>query len=710
VLAAEHLRKAGVKTLVVGFSGDVSGGDPAVANDNVAHAGGTDADNDGKSPYAYTATSEDQLIEAVQKAIYDAARGSYSTSPATTANGLPSSSGITKAKFVLDSRVDYPAWKGHLVAYSVPEDPDDAPSVMWDAAAQLAQNDWWERRVYVGEKGTATPVKIDIDQSTHVVKNAATLYSMGLGASAQEASDIVHWMLGDPAFKNPAVLGAIVNSTPIEVSQPNPPEEQPGAKAFKDKFKAKPRPNLTYVGSDDGMLHAFFTEETTLGSAVYEAGDEAFAFIPKDMLGHITRLFVQGGQSPDPDRHLFGLASSPKAKDMCVKDCADKENAAWGTLLAMPEGFGGNRSFYLDVTEPATDLGISDPPVKVLWQTDQVLDAPKYDAALGLTMSVPAFLYNMTDNKDDYRVIFTSGYQSNAGKAEQGRRLVVAKAWNGAVVDTQLAISTAACLSPKLPTLLTDVATARDFRKDQQMKTLGTYFGDDWGTLWRYTTSGTIAPHSAFGCASPLHFAPAVTQLDGNGAGVQAGDVYIAQVTNSSLDPDTVDSAVPSQIVIMKDQADAAGAMTKATLDLRLTAGKDICAVMDDKGGCSLALPKEARPAATPTALLRSDSSGFALFSLWYVPAKAGCGKGTSYLIVHEVKNDATTQKFGLAAADEPVLGTVFAGGQIFVVTSDGLKKVGGGVVNIPIQQSQTAGNSVTLVDRFRKTAWVEVP
>ena len=44
------------------------------------------------------------------------------------------------------------------------------------------------------------------------------------------------------------------------------------------------------------------------------------------------------------------------------------------------------------------------------------------------------------------------------------------------------------------------------------------------------------------------------------------------------------------------------------------------------------------------------------------------------------------------------------------MVTSEGLVKVGGGVVNIPIQQSQTAGNSVTLVDRFRKTAWVEVP
>ena len=120
----------------------------------MAHAGGTDADNDAKAPYAYTATSEDQLIQAVQKAIFEAAPGQLLDLSRHHGQRAAERERDSKTKFVLDSRVDYPAWKGHLVAYSVPDDVDDAPSVMWDAAAKLDQTDWWERRIYVGEKGT----------------------------------------------------------------------------------------------------------------------------------------------------------------------------------------------------------------------------------------------------------------------------------------------------------------------------------------------------------------------------------------------------------------------------------------------------------------------------------------------------------------------------------------------------------------------------
>ena len=415
------------------------------------------------------------------------------------------------------------------------------------------------------------------------------------------------------------------------------------------------------MGADDGMLHAFFTEDTTIGSTSYEAGSEAFAFIPKDMLQHITQLFVQGGQSPDPDRHLFGLASSPKAKDLCVKSCADKDDAEWATLMAMPEGFGGNRSFYLDVSEPANDLGIADPPMKVMWQTDQVFDSGKYDTALGLTMSLPAFLYNMTDARDDYRVIFASGYQTDPLKGEQGRRLVVAKAWTGAVVDTQLVASPAACSLPKLPTPAHRRGHGARLPQGPADEEPGHLLRRRRGTLWRYSTGGKIhltAPSAAPPCTS-RRGDPARRQRRrraGRGSVHLAGDQLLARSRHAGLG-----GAV--QIVIMKDQADAAGTMTKSAVDIRLTAGKDICAILDDKGTCTLPLPKEARPAGTPTALLRSDASGFALFAVG--ACTRGCGKGTSYMVVHEIKNEAVTQKYGLVAANEPVMGAVFAGGQI---------------------------------------------
>jgi hypothetical protein len=267
------------------------------------------------------------------------------------------------------------------------------------------------------------------------------------------------------------------------------------------------------------------------------------------------------------------------------------------------------------------------------------------------------------------------------------------------------------CASPSRQTLVTDMATARDFGKDQQLRTLGTYFGDDWGNLWRYGNGGKVELHTAFGCQSPLHFPPAVTQLDGNGGASAVGEIFITQVTNSSLDEDTRGYAQASQLVVQKDTTDTSGTLSKKSgWELRLTAGTDICAVMNATGGCTALLPSTARPATSPTAVLRSDSTGFAVFALWYVPATAGCGSGVSYLTVHEIRGDTITQRYGLEVAKEAVLGTVFVGGSMYVVTADGLKKVGDGVTNIPIVDTKDPGSTMSLVDRFRQGSWTELP
>jgi len=114
VLAAQDLKAAGVKTLVVGFSGDVAAGNGRLTNDNIARVGGTDRGSDGVAPFAYTATNEADLIAAIQEAIYDAAKGSYATSPPAASTGVQGQGKITVGSYALDSRVDFPSWKGHL--------------------------------------------------------------------------------------------------------------------------------------------------------------------------------------------------------------------------------------------------------------------------------------------------------------------------------------------------------------------------------------------------------------------------------------------------------------------------------------------------------------------------------------------------------------------------------------------------------------------
>src|SRR5439155_3448376 len=79
-------------------------------------------------------------------------------------------------------------------------------------------NDWKKRNVWTSN-GT-TMVKIVVDQTTGAITNATTLAGLGLGANATEADRVARWMLGDPSLGNPAVLGAIINSTPIDVGPP----------------------------------------------------------------------------------------------------------------------------------------------------------------------------------------------------------------------------------------------------------------------------------------------------------------------------------------------------------------------------------------------------------------------------------------------------------------------------------------------------------
>jgi type IV pilus assembly protein PilY1 len=114
------------------------------------------------------------------------------------------------------------------------------------------------------------------------------------------------------------------------------------------------RPQLVYVGADDGMLHAFFGHAGTRPwLETYQGGEEAFAFIPNDMLPVITKLYAQGGQklAVDKSEHIFGLAASPKVKDMCIGSAAPPPPAPIGTpSLVMPEGPGGNKPFALDIT------------------------------------------------------------------------------------------------------------------------------------------------------------------------------------------------------------------------------------------------------------------------------------------------------------------------------------------------------------------------
>ena len=711
VLSAYDMRQnLGVRTFVIGFSGDVSAGTGRAVNDNIARAGGTDRGADGIAPFAFLATSESELTTAIQDAIYDAVKGSYATSPPTMSAGLQQTNGITSGSYALDSRADFPSWKGHLLAYDTSATP---PVLIWDAAAELSNLDWKTRRIYTSD-GSNHLVQIAVDSNGNVT-NSAALFGLGLGGNANEAGLIARWLMGDPVQGNKAVLGALVNSTPIDVGQPGD-SPLPGGHAFYEAHKNRPR--FTYVGADDGLLHAFWSQDQTVSGVTHRGGSEAFAYLPPQMLAMVTKLYAQGGQLPDPARHVYGLASSPKAKNLCVANCTQQDTATWKTELVMTDGFGGTEAFALDITDPTAN-----PPFQIMWTTNSSGSKPTYDAALGLTISVPGFYLNKTAGLDDYRLLLGSGYRSDltSNGVGQGLSLLSVTAVTGAV-QTRAQVSPPNGSCGQEYTMLTDVATARDYTKnattgvDEKQKLLAAYAGDTWGNLWRLNGTTTPQVIAGLGCNHPLHFAPTVVQLDRDDPTNHPREIYLVQVTNSSLDAATT-GFEPSQMVFMRELADADGNLTADTsfgtggrIVLKVGEAPRMCAITDSGGtNCLLDMPLTARPMSTPLAVLKQDGSGFLALSTWYVPAASGCGKGTTYMQIHQYTAGQSILKQALKVGDEPVSAPIVVGGKIMVMSSGGPVVINGSVLqNFVVGQSTPANNGVS-AEPFKILGWTEL-
>jgi hypothetical protein len=714
VLAAQQLKNAGVNTYVVAFSAGTTNAYAQATSNNIAKAGGTKT--------AFFAIRESELEEAMVLAIYDAAKGSYSTSPAAGSSGTQSADSVSLGTMLLDTRVDFPGWTGNLLAY---ETKNGTPTLAWDArtvsfdpSADAAGPDFWKKRRVWTSNGT-TMVKVDVDASSGVINNAATLKGLGLGATTAEASLIARWLLGDPAMKNPAVLGAILNSTPIDIGPPGK-SNLPGGMEFWKAYEN--RPSLIYVGSSDGMLHAFFSKETTVGTVTYRAGQEAFAYIPQTMLPVITKVFAQGGQKPDPRDHIYGLANSAKVKSLCIQNCTTAA-AVWRTMLVMTYGWGGTEAFMLDITNPFDASGVkqSTAPAPLVWSTQYLSNSASsaYDNALGLTTSVPAFYYAKSATKNDFRIIFGS-YTLDDATGNTAKVLVNSSVLSGVMTDGQKINPANSC--DQSFGLMSDVAVAKNYGTSEEGQLTAAYYGDTWGNLYRYVpkvdaalntlTTGDVSTVEAFGCAQPVHYAPMIAQLDREISTNRAGEIYIVQVTNSALDLETK-YFPPSKMIFRKDNS-INGVVTPDTTfgtggKIVLNAGTaaELCGVTNADGiGCLSALPATARPNATPIGVLRTDGAGFIVIATWYDPAVNSCSDGVTYLTIHEYNvSTGLKQRFAMKLASEPVTSAAVVGNKLLFATQAGVTDL---TPQLPATIKFTADSGLS--DRMVRTGWVEMP
>ena len=201
------------------------------------------------------------------------------------------------------------------------------------------------------------------------------------GNGTQDDSDgdwLVQWIRGykdgsSAATKKEWLLGPIDHSVPAVATPPGKPEWYYGIdipiseKAAYDLFRTAnlERQSVIFIGSRDGMLHAFDAGKFRWGDNPdttnitenhgyflwesdvpnYGSGSELWAFIPANLIPRLKNNKMSG-----EDRSF--VDASPALADVYV-DIGDGNGTKWRTVLLCAEGNGGDTVFALDVTDPA---------------------------------------------------------------------------------------------------------------------------------------------------------------------------------------------------------------------------------------------------------------------------------------------------------------------------------------------------------------------
>lgn len=340
---------------------------------------GTPGTYDSNRDYAFFATNALALKAAFDKIIAGLGAGNYTTAAPSVSASSPTSSG----NVAFMASTEYPAWKGHLYAYDLgrcdvsscdtttfpnPDcyhctgtvtNPIPAPSnplFLWDAGVTLEAQT-------VGTDHTNGRSIWTWDASNSLVEVKATNLSAlnsicgGCGITAQTV-DFIRGNNGS-GTKRAWLLGNSINSVPAVVAAPSQWKQHvlEDHSAFEQTYAN--RHPLVWLGSDDGMLHAFDIVD----------GAEVMALVPPELLGNQTKLYQNyladnnqvTGQPNGFADHIYGVASSARFADVLTDiTSGNPATPVYSTVLMLTEGPGhdytsntySNAVTGIDVTHP----------------------------------------------------------------------------------------------------------------------------------------------------------------------------------------------------------------------------------------------------------------------------------------------------------------------------------------------------------------------
>lgn len=412
---------------------------------------------------------------------------------AAAAASATSSPNITQTdRFIFSSTYRTTKWDGEVSAQLINATTGDVePAIIWSAQTQLdtlihadTSPSISSRHIYTFDNanamgnhlkdflyGSLTPAeqayfdnKCSFTLLSQCTTAALTSAQIALGNSGL---NLVHYLRGNQSLEVAGIfrardhlLGDTVNAKPAYVKTPQYDFNDAVAPSYSTfKSAQASRQGVLYMGSNDGMLHAFNSN----------TGAEMWAYMPKIVMPTLYKL----AEASYATLHQYYVDGSPETMDVYVDTATSATSGltvGWHTVLVGGLGLGGRGFYALDVTDPANPVA--------LWEicSDSTLCAIS-DTDIGYSYGNPVITKRSTDGK--WVVLVTSGY-NNVSPGSGAGTLFVLDAVSGLVLHK---ISTGAAtnppsglakLSPWIDSLTTDHTTRF------------VYGGDLNGNLWRF--------------------------------------------------------------------------------------------------------------------------------------------------------------------------------------------------------------------------------
>lgn len=316
------------------------------------------------------------------------------------------------------------------------------------------------------------------------------LLTTGTGGQQEAAAgtNLINYLRGQNGFEDrtanltanrlyrarEAVLGDALESQPAYIGPPVFSYPYPGYSSYKTSQAS--RGGTVYMGTNDGMLHAFNSAN----------GDERWAYVPSMVIPNMWKLADKNYAT----NHANFVNGSPITSDVCTANCTNSATAAWKTILVGGLNGGGRGYYALDITNPSTPV--------LLWEF-----TPTNDSDLGYSFGLPV----ITRKADGtWVVLVTSGYNNTSPGNGQGY-LYVLNAGTGAIISK---IGTGAG-NTTTPSGLAKIAGWNDEPSGNKVGYV--YGGDLLGNVWRFDINSASA--TTIGTGAVMKFAALYSDAGG---------------------------------------------------------------------------------------------------------------------------------------------------------------------------------------------------